>query len=51
MRYKNCVIAVLACATVHGADLADLTWTTTDGKVTITNCDPEKKKKKKLRMS
>ncbi len=35
------LLALFACAVLplSAADLSDLTWTTTDGRVTITNCD------------
>ena len=40
---KTCQALLAVCAyailPLHGADLSDLTYTTTDGKVTITDCD------------
>ena len=30
---------ICAALPLHAADLNDLTWTTTDGEVTITDCD------------
>ena len=41
MRSLQALLALFACAflPLHAADLDDLTWTTTDGEVTITDCD------------
>jgi hypothetical protein len=40
MRCLTALLAAFACAALplHAAGLADLTWTTTDGEVTITDC-------------
>ena len=40
MKTCQALLAVCACAILplHGADLSDLIYTTTDGKVTITDC-------------
>ncbi len=41
MRSIQALLALFACAflPLHAAGLDDLTWTTTDGEVTITDCD------------
>ena len=41
MKSLQALLAVFACAVLplHAADLNDLTYTTTDGEVTITDCD------------
>ena len=41
MRSLQALLALFACAVLplHAAGLDDLTWTTTGGEVTITNCD------------
>ena len=41
MRSLQALLAVFACAVLplHAADVSDLTYTTTDGEVTITDCD------------
>jgi hypothetical protein len=41
MKSLQALLALFACAflPLHAAGLDDLTWTTTDGKVTITDCD------------
>ena len=41
MKSLQALLAILVCAflPLHAASLADLTYTTTDGKVTITDCD------------
>ena len=31
--------SLFCCLSLYAADLSDLTWTTTDGEVTITDCD------------
>ena len=40
MRSLQALLALFACAflPLHAADLSDLTYTTTGGKVTITDC-------------
>ena len=40
MKLLQALLALFACAflPLHAASLADLTWTTTDGRVTITDC-------------
>ena len=41
MKPLQVLIALFACAVLplYAADLSDLVWTTTDGEVTITDCD------------
>jgi hypothetical protein len=41
MKPLQALLALFACAflPLNAASLADLTWTTTDGKITITDCD------------
>ena len=41
MKSLQALLALFACAVLplHAADLSDLTWTTTAGGVTITDCD------------
>ena len=41
MKSLQALLAAFACAILplHAADVSDLTYTTTDGEVTITNCD------------